>query len=271
MYTIKQLPEDFIVKEVSNVRIGEKGPFSYYLLKKRNRNTMDAVNLLSKKLRINKKFIGFAGNKDKKAVTEQIISIKKCNIKNLKQKDLEITLLGKGDERINLGDLEGNEFIITVRNLEKERELKINKIINYFDEQRFGKDSNNIRIGKALIKKDFKKAIELVDNREINEYLKKNKNDFVNALRIVNTKLLRLYVHSYQSYLWNIAVEQAMKNKTIIKDGAFIGSGTIFVAPVTVGRKAITGAGSVVTKNTEIPSNSVVVGMPARVLKKTKR
>jgi bifunctional UDP-N-acetylglucosamine pyrophosphorylase/glucosamine-1-phosphate N-acetyltransferase len=62
------------------------------------------------------------------------------------------------------------------------------------------------------------------------------------------------------------------KNKTIIKDGAFIGSGTIFVAPVAIGKKAITGAGSVVTKNTEIPNNSVVVGIPARVLKrKTKR
>jgi bifunctional UDP-N-acetylglucosamine pyrophosphorylase/glucosamine-1-phosphate N-acetyltransferase len=61
------------------------------------------------------------------------------------------------------------------------------------------------------------------------------------------------------------------KNKTIIKDGAFIGSGTIFVAPVTVGKKAITGAGSVVTKNTEIPNNSIVVGIPARVLKRKKR
>ncbi len=58
------------------------------------------------------------------------------------------------------------------------------------------------------------------------------------------------------------------KNKTIIKDGAFIGSGTIFVAPVTVGKKAITGAGSVLTKKTRVPDDSVVVGVPARILKK---
>lgn len=58
------------------------------------------------------------------------------------------------------------------------------------------------------------------------------------------------------------------KNKTIIKDGAFIGSGTIFVAPVTVGKRAITGAGSVVTKKTKVPDNSIVVGVPARVLRK---
>lgn len=58
------------------------------------------------------------------------------------------------------------------------------------------------------------------------------------------------------------------KNKTIIKDGAFIGSGTIFVAPVVVGKKAITGAGSVLTKNTSVPDKAVVAGVPARPLKK---
>ena len=58
------------------------------------------------------------------------------------------------------------------------------------------------------------------------------------------------------------------KNKTIIKDGAFIGSGTIFVAPVTVGKKATTGAGSVLTKRTAVPDSSIIVGIPARILKK---
>lgn len=61
------------------------------------------------------------------------------------------------------------------------------------------------------------------------------------------------------------------KHKTVIKDGAFIGSGTIFVAPVIVGKKAVTGAGSVITKKTKVPDNSVVVGIPARILKKKKK
>lgn len=58
------------------------------------------------------------------------------------------------------------------------------------------------------------------------------------------------------------------KNKTTIKDGAFIGSGTVFVAPVTVGKGAMTGAGSVLTKNTLVPDKAVVVGVPARPIKK---
>ncbi len=56
------------------------------------------------------------------------------------------------------------------------------------------------------------------------------------------------------------------KHKTIIKDKAQIGSGTILVAPVIVGREARTGAGAVVTKKNNVPDRAVVVGVPARKL-----
>lgn len=60
------------------------------------------------------------------------------------------------------------------------------------------------------------------------------------------------------------------KNKTYIDDGAFIGSGTILIAPVKIGKKAITGAGAVVTKGKHVPPGAVVIGVPARRIKKTK-
>ncbi len=56
------------------------------------------------------------------------------------------------------------------------------------------------------------------------------------------------------------------KNRTIIKDQAFIGSGTTIVAPVKIGKKATTGAGSVVIKGRNVLPGSVVVGVPARPL-----
>lgn len=52
------------------------------------------------------------------------------------------------------------------------------------------------------------------------------------------------------------------KHKTIVEDGAFIGSDTMLVAPVKVGKGASTGAGSVVTK--DVPANGKVAGVPAR-------
>lgn len=58
------------------------------------------------------------------------------------------------------------------------------------------------------------------------------------------------------------------KNLTVVEDGAFIGSDTIFVAPVKVGRRCITGAGAVLTKHTNLRDNSVVAGVPAKSLRK---
>ena len=54
------------------------------------------------------------------------------------------------------------------------------------------------------------------------------------------------------------------KHRTFIDDGARIGSNTNLVAPVSVGKNVVTGAGAVVTK--DVPDNSTVVGVPARVL-----
>jgi len=51
------------------------------------------------------------------------------------------------------------------------------------------------------------------------------------------------------------------KNRTVIEDGAFIGSDTMLVAPVRVGRGAVTGAGSVVTR--DVPAGAKVAGVPA--------
>lgn len=58
------------------------------------------------------------------------------------------------------------------------------------------------------------------------------------------------------------------KHRTVISKNAFIGSDTVLVAPVTVGKGASTGAGSVVTRN--VKAKTVVVGVPAKPLKKKK-
>lgn len=61
------------------------------------------------------------------------------------------------------------------------------------------------------------------------------------------------------------------KNKTVIKDRAFIGSDAVLVAPVTIGKKAVVGAGSVVTRRHHVPDGGVVAGVPARPFGKSKK
>jgi bifunctional UDP-N-acetylglucosamine pyrophosphorylase/glucosamine-1-phosphate N-acetyltransferase len=56
------------------------------------------------------------------------------------------------------------------------------------------------------------------------------------------------------------------KHRTVIEDGAFIGSDTMLVAPVRVGKGAQTGSGSVVTR--DVPADGRVAGVPARSIKR---
>ena len=56
------------------------------------------------------------------------------------------------------------------------------------------------------------------------------------------------------------------KHKTKVSKGAFIGSGSILIAPVKVGESAVTAAGAVLTKRKNIPAGSLAVGVPARVI-----
>jgi bifunctional UDP-N-acetylglucosamine pyrophosphorylase/glucosamine-1-phosphate N-acetyltransferase len=56
------------------------------------------------------------------------------------------------------------------------------------------------------------------------------------------------------------------KHECRVGDGAFLGSNSTLVAPVTIGPQAVVGAGAVVTKN--VPAKAVVVGVPAKPLGK---
>ena len=228
MYKIKQLPEDFIVKEMSNVKLENDGQYVYFLLVKKNLSTLDAIKKIAQILHIKEKQIGFAGSKDKQAVTEQVCSIKgvsKNKLTKLEINNIKIKVLGSGKIPISLGDLKGNNFEIVIRDLEEEKIEKIEFIENYFDQQRFSK--NNIQIGRHLVKKEFKEAVERVDYYACQESIKTNKTDYVGALRKVPLRLLRLYVNAYQSYLWNETLalyleKQKINKKVNYEQGNFI-------------------------------------------------
>jgi len=53
--------------------------------------------------------------------------------------------------------------------------------------------------------------------------------------------------------------------RTLVKRGASIGSGSVILCNVTIGENAIVGAGSIVTK--DVPANAIVVGNPARIIR----
>ncbi|MCZ6789583.1 MAG: bifunctional UDP-N-acetylglucosamine diphosphorylase/glucosamine-1-phosphate N-acetyltransferase GlmU [Chloroflexi bacterium] len=100
-----------------------------------------------------------------------------------------------------------------------------------------------------------------------------------NYAEVKNSRIGRGTQMSHFSYIGDAEVGQGVnigagvitcnfdgeqKHRTIVEDGAFIGSDTMLVAPVRIGARARTGAGSVV--NRDVPPDTVVVGVPARVL-----
>ncbi len=205
----KLKPEDFIVKESCNLKLKDTGKYGYFLLKKRNYTTTKAIDIICKVLRISKDKVNYSGLKDKNSISEQYISVYSYNKGKFEWKieGLSIKFIGYGSERINLGFSESNSFVIIVREINERKKLNCDFLENYFDEQRFGKENLNIKVGKSLIKKNFGKACEILG-------LDAKNNDFIGALRSINKKILRLYIHSYQSYLFNQALKEYIKSKS---------------------------------------------------------
>ncbi len=230
MYQIKQQLQDFIVEEVFSLpRVtedegksgGKSSKYKYFLMSKEGQSTHHALKLVSRKLRIPAKWIGYAGLKDRNAITMQLVSVKNISREKAEAAETEalhgisMKLIGEGSIPVTLGSLEGNSFSITVRNLEEEEaqklqnraaQLKENSHLfpNYFGEQRFS--INNHVVGKAILKGDFRQAAELIaerGNKEVTSYLAEHRNDYVGAIRTIPKKLALLYIHAYQALVFN--------------------------------------------------------------------
>ena len=209
MQQIKQNPEDFIVEEVINLEKSQ-GDFLYVKITKKNLNTLDVIQEISKQLKLERKNIGFAGNKDKNAITTQYFSLYKVKIQDIKKikiQNVNIIPLFYGNRPITLGSLIANNFRIkySIRN----KRFKMNFLANYYGDQRFS--SNNKDIGKAILLKDFRKACNLINNDKIKNHLTKKPSDPIGALKLLDRNLLSLYINSFQSYLWNEVAKTHIK------------------------------------------------------------
>lgn len=171
---IKVEPGDFIVREEPLPSIFEGKKHAILLLKKRNWDTMAAIKEIAKRAGISHREIGFAGTKDRHAVTYQYISVPgeaKEKVEAVQIRDVELKFIGYG-KPLKLGHLLGNRFKITVRDVDGGAFERTKEIVrelrskggfpNYFGYQRFGERRvTNHLIGKLLMKGDFGGAARL--------------------------------------------------------------------------------------------------------------
>jgi len=213
-YLIKQQPSDFKVTEKALLSFEQSGSYACFLLEKDNMTTIFAIEKIASILGIKPKEIGFCGIKDKNAITKQHISISskyKNIIEKLEIQNIKLTFLGFLKDRLNIGSHNGNSFEIVIRNLEDENINNVKIVPNYFGEQRFLE--NNIEIGKYLVKKDYKRACELLiqSKGDVREHIDLSSNDYIGAIKELNDKIISIYIHAYQSYMFNKLLSEYIK------------------------------------------------------------
>ena len=175
--TIKNRPEDFFVEEIPLYECSGEGTHIYALIEKRGLATLDALQKISKGLGIARRNIGYAGLKDARAITRQWISIEHIDPDRLTRLELdgiEVCRIKRHANKIKMGHLAGNRFVIRIRNLEVPGEqaeklaaeamevLSRRGVPNYFGPQRFGSRGDNQLLGAAIINRNSEQFIDML-------------------------------------------------------------------------------------------------------------
>ena len=261
---LKARPEDFVVKEISSLpEPADNGKYTIAKVTARNWETNHMIRLMSREMSISRERIGFAGTKDKRAVTTQLMSFEgpMSLLDKIDLQDLSISDAYTARRKIQIGDLIGNDFEIRVSNLTRPRSevdsicnevvSQINKMKgfpNYFGVQRFGVIRPiTHKVGEYIIRGDFEGAVRcyvtdpagpmsydtvaaktrkilketkdwagmsriIPDSMSFEKglvgYLGDNPGDWVGAIATLPTNLQMMFVHAYQSYLFNLMLSE---------------------------------------------------------------
>ena len=242
---IRVEPKDFQVTELISKKaqnsINDQNGYAVYKLKKKKIDTNHALSGIFKQKGIRLKSLGL---KDASAVTEQFVCSgnKGRAIENLSTEKYSLEKIGFVKKPLSKKDMIGNHFKLKITGCRNGLSAftEYNKILNFYGYQRFGsKRPVTHLIGKAILQRDFKKAISLIlsftstydskENTEIREKLSDEENyekyydqvpfqmdiermvlkemiehgEPIRAIRIIPVSLRRFYVQAYQSFIFN--------------------------------------------------------------------
>ncbi len=165
---LKARPEDFLVEEIPAYEPTGSGEHIALFIEKRNHSTLHLVRLLAEHFGVRRDAVGFAGLKDKVAVTRQMFSVhtpgrKPSDFPAFEREGVTVHWIDQHANKIRRGHLRGNRFIIRVRQVDPMKVIHAHHVLatlarsgvpNRIGEQRFGVLGNNHRIGRALLLHD---------------------------------------------------------------------------------------------------------------------
>ena len=268
---LRKTPEDFQVDEISILPPADpEGKFVIAKVWHRNWEANRLVRRLGSNLRIGRAKVGFAGTKDGRSVSTQLMSFNAPieAVQSLAIPDIEIRDAYRARRMISIGDLVGNRFKIGVADIDAGVDAKaicdsvkakldsIGGFPNFFGIQRFG----SVRpithlIGKDLIRGDFEGAVmryvanpmdeegseandarralqetrdferafrefpmKLSFERTMIGHIKDHPTDYVGALRLLPYNLLMMFVHAYQSFLFNRILSERIRKGISLRE-----------------------------------------------------
>ncbi len=180
---------DFTVDEIPLYEFSDEGEHLVLHIRKKDLTTWEMIGIIARFLDIKVKDIGYAGLKDKHAMTMQYISLlakdNEQKLQKFSHDKIKILSMQRHNNKIRIGHLKGNRFRVRLKKVlgvQKDKLdstlqwVKRNGIPNYFGNQRFGNDGNNWQEGKAIVE---------------------------GKLKMRNRKTRSFLLNAYQSYLFN--------------------------------------------------------------------
>lgn len=157
----RQLTQDFQVEEELGFQLSGSGEHVWLKIEKTGLNTIDVARLIAEKTATRIQDIGYAGLKDRQAVTRQWFSVKSAADlveADLARPGINILEIQRNARKLRRGSHRGNAFRITLRNIAVDSSwiesvcgtLKTLGVPNYFGPQRFGHGGNNIARAEGL-------------------------------------------------------------------------------------------------------------------------
>lgn len=171
---IRQRPEDFLVEEIPLYDPCGEGEHIYMLVEKREMSTLQLVQIVAAHFGVRRDAVGYAGLKDKHAITRQVISVhvpgsKPEDFPSFTHPRIGVVWTDLHTNKLRRGHLRGNRFSIRVRGVPATAALPADRVLrslathgvpNRLGEQRFGHYQNNHLIGRAIILGDWPGALD---------------------------------------------------------------------------------------------------------------
>lgn len=209
--TLKRLNEDFIVTELPLQLPSGAGEHIWLDIEKNGANTAFVAKALAEAAGVQEWDVGYAGLKDRYAITRQWFSIYRPkgetpDLTQLQHPEFKVLSQSRHVKKLRPGDLQGNRFRIVLRDLSGdpgaiaaiEANLKAvasEGVPNYFGAQRFGFEGGNVEQGRAMLARE---------------------------IRVRNPKKKGIYLSAVRSFVFNevlaLRIQQGLWGKTLPGD-----------------------------------------------------